>query len=96
MEECKRGGMRGSFGGLEGEGELGPGLSLAQDHFLLLLLLPLAILIQLHPLLMNLSLLLYDTQLLLSLVGGDTHRTGQFRIERSCSAKMPQTVCCYF
>lgn len=58
-----------SFGGLEGEGELGPGLALAEDDFLLLLLLPLTVLLQLHAFLMNLSLLLYNSQLLLSQLG---------------------------
>ena len=57
----------GSFGGLEGEGELGPGLALAEDDFLLLLLLPLTVLLQLHALLVDFSLLLHDTQLLLGL-----------------------------
>lgn len=67
-EEVRDGGGRaGSLGGLEGEGELGPGLALAQDDFLLLLLLPLAVLLQLHALLVNLSLLLHDSQLLLGL-----------------------------
>ncbi len=56
-----------SFRGFEGEGELGPGLALAEDDFLLLLLLPLTVLLQLHALLVNLSLLLHYTQLLLSL-----------------------------
>lgn len=56
-----------SFGGLEGEGELGPGLALAEDDFLLLLLLPLTVLLQLHALLVNLSLLLHNTQLLFGL-----------------------------
>jgi len=56
-----------SFGGLEGEGQLGPGLALAQDDFLLLLLLLLTVLVQLHALLVNLSLLLYNAQLLLGL-----------------------------
>lgn len=56
-----------SFGGLQGEGELGPGLALAEDDFLLLLLLFLTVLLQLHALLVNLSLLLHNTQLLLSL-----------------------------
>lgn len=58
-----------SFSGLEGEGELGPGLALAQDYFLLLLLLLLTVLLQLHALLVNLSLFLYNTQLLLSQFG---------------------------
>lgn len=56
-----------SFGGLERKGQLGPGLALAEDDFLLLLLLLLSVLLQLHPLLVNLSLLLYNTQLLLGL-----------------------------
>lgn len=59
----------GSFRGLEGEGELGSGLALAQDHFLLLLLLPLTVLLQLHALLVDLSLLLHDTQLVLGQLG---------------------------
>lgn len=56
-----------SFGGLQREGELGSGLALAEDDFLLFLLLPLTVLLQLHALLVNLSLLLHNTQLLLSL-----------------------------
>lgn len=69
-----------SFGGLEREGELGPGLALSQDDFLLLLLLPLTVLLQLHALLVNLSLLLHNTQLLLSLshnTAGERGRSGQ-------------------
>lgn len=69
-----------SFGGLKREGELGPGLALPQDDFLLLLLLPLAVLLQLHALLVNLSLLLHNTQLLLSLshnTTGQTVRSGR-------------------
>lgn len=58
-----------SFGGLEGEGELGPGFALAEDDFLLLFLLPLTVLFQLHALLVNLSLLLHNTQLLFGLSG---------------------------
>lgn len=50
-----------SFGGFEREGQFGPGLSFAQDDFLLLLLLLLTVLLQLHALLVNLSLLLNDT-----------------------------------
>ena len=65
-------GEQSSFGGLQGEGELGPGLALAEDDFLLLLLLFLTVLLQLHALLVNLSLLLHNTQLLLSLQ--HTHR----------------------
>lgn len=57
----------GSFGGLEREGEFGAGLALPQDDFLLLLLLPLTVLLQLHALLVDLSLLLHDTQLILGL-----------------------------
>lgn len=62
-----------SFGGFEWEGELGPGLALAQDNFLLLLLLLLTVLLQLHALLVNLSLLLHNTQLFFSL----SHKTTQ-------------------
>lgn len=61
-----------SFGGLEGEGQLGPGLAFAEDDFLLLLLLLLTVLLQLHALLVNLSLLLHDSQLILGL--SDAHR----------------------
>lgn len=56
-----------SFGGFEREGELGSGLALPQDDFLLLFLLPLTVLLKLHTLLVNLSLLLHNSQLLLSL-----------------------------
>jgi len=58
-----------SFGGLEGEGELGPGPALSEDDFLLLLLLFLTVLLQLHALLVNLSLLLHNTQLILGQFG---------------------------
>lgn len=57
------------FCGLQGEGELGPGLALAEDDFLLLLLLPLPVLLQLHALLVDLSLLFHNTQLILSQFG---------------------------
>lgn len=62
-----RGGV--SVGRLECEGEFGAGLPFAQDDFLLLLLLPLAVLLQLHALLVDLPLLLHDAQLLLRLRG---------------------------
>merc|ERR1719357_1103175 len=65
----KKGGSSLSFGGLEGEGELGPGLALAEDDFLFLLLLLLTVLLQLHALLVNLSLLLHNTQLILGQLG---------------------------
>lgn len=58
-----------SFGGFEREGELGSGLALPQDDFLLLFLLPLTVLLKLHTLLVNLSLLLHNSQLLLSQFG---------------------------
>lgn len=58
-----------SFSSLEGEGELGPGLALAEDYFLLLLLLLLTVLLQLHAFLVNLSLLLHNSQLLFSQFG---------------------------
>lgn len=74
-----KGGAVVSFGGLEGEGELGPGLALAEDDFLLLLLLLLTVLLQLHALLVNLSLLLYNTQLLLSLEDTETTRSDKDR-----------------
>lgn len=57
-----------SFSSLEGEGELGPGLALAEDYFLLLFLLLLTVLLQFHALLVNLSLLLNNSQLLFSLL----------------------------
>lgn len=81
----------GSFGGLEREGELGPGLALAEDDFLLLLLLPLTVLLQLHALLVDFSLLLHDTQLLLSLSHA-AHTAGM----RTKSGKdtEPQTFLC--
>lgn len=56
-----RWGGRVSFCGLQGEGQLGSGLAPAQDDFLLLLLLLLTVLLQLHALLVDLSLLLHDS-----------------------------------
>lgn len=56
-----------SLSSFEGEGEFGSGLPFAQDDFLLLLLLLLTVLLQLHPLLVDLSLLLHNPQLLLRL-----------------------------
>lgn len=58
-----------SVGGFEREGQLGPGFALAQDDFLLFLLLPLTVLLQLHALLVDLSLLLHNSQLILGQLG---------------------------
>lgn len=59
----------GSLGGLEREGEFRAGLSLAQDDLLLFLLLLLPVLLKLHALLMDLPLLLYNTELVLGQFG---------------------------
>lgn len=64
-----------SFGCLQGEGELGPGLALTKDYFLFLLLLFLTVLLQLHALLVDLPLLLHDTQLILSLKQSNENRS---------------------
>lgn len=61
MKGGRWGGGRVSFCGLQGEGQLGSGLAPAQDDFLLLLLLLLPVLLQLHALLVDLSLLLHDS-----------------------------------
>lgn len=58
-----------SVSSFEREGEFGPGLALAQDDFLLLLLLLLPVLLQLHALLVDLSLLLHNSQLILGQFG---------------------------
>lgn len=71
----------GSFGGLEREGEFGAGLALPQDDFLLLLLLPLTVLLQLHALLVDLSLFLHDTQLILGLQHNREHTSDTQRAE---------------
>lgn len=62
-------GSFGSVGSFEREGELGSGLALAQDDFLLLLLLLLTVLLQLHALLVDLSLLFHNSQLILGQFG---------------------------